>query len=62
MLEGVAIFRLDEREKPHLNSFEDVRERASRLYRRDKGDEAWKKLLAELHKSATIEVNDAPWR
>jgi len=62
LLEGVSIFRLDERELPSLNSFESVKERAEQLYRRDKGEEKWKELLAGLHKTATIVVNDAPWR
>jgi parvulin-like peptidyl-prolyl isomerase len=62
LLEGVSIFRLEERETPVLNSFDAVKERAEKLYRRETGDEAWKKLLTSLHDAATIEVNDAPWR
>lgn len=62
LLEGISIFRLNERELPSLNSFEAVRERAEQLYRREKGEEKWKALLASLHKAAKIEVNDAPWR
>jgi parvulin-like peptidyl-prolyl isomerase len=62
VLEGVSIFRLDEREKPSLNSFDVVKERAKKLYMREKGDELWKKLLADLHAGATIKMNDAPWR
>lgn len=62
LLEGVSIFRLEERETPVLNSFDAVKERAENLYRREKGEEAWKKLLMSLHNAAIIEVNDAPWR
>lgn len=62
LLEGVSIFRLEERESPVLNSFDMVAERAEELYKRDKGEELWKKLLARLHEAATIKVNDAPWR
>ncbi|MDT8383949.1 MAG: peptidylprolyl isomerase [Gammaproteobacteria bacterium] len=62
LLEGVSIFRLDEREKPSLNSLDAVKERAEQLYLRDKGEAAWKKLLADLRSAATIEMNDAPWR
>ncbi len=62
LLEGVAIFRLDERTKPILNSFASVRERAVKLYQREKGEEAWKSLLVRLHAQAKIVMNDAPWR
>jgi len=62
LLEGVSIFRLDDRKAPTLNSFDVVKERAEELYRRDKAEGAWKKLLASLRDAATIEVNDAPWR
>jgi len=62
LLEGVSIFRLEEREKPKLNAFDSVKERANKLYVREKGEEAWKALLVELRKTATIEMNDAPWR
>ena len=62
MLEGVSILRLDERDKPRLNSFDAVKERAEQLYMRDKGEELWKKLLAGLRKTATVEMNEAPWQ
>lgn len=62
LLEGVAIFRLDARSLPELNSFEAVKERAQQLYQREKGEEAWKALLVQLHAKATVRVNDAPWR
>lgn len=62
LLEGVSIFRLDERTTPLLNSFESVKDRAQKLYQREKGEAAWQALLARLHEAAKIEVNDAPWR
>ena len=62
VLEGVSIFRLDERTTPTLNSFESVKERAQKLYQREKGEEAWKALLARLHADAEVTINDAPWR
>ncbi len=62
LLEGVAVFRLDVRSLPELNSFEVVKERAQKLYQREKGDEAWEALLAQLHAKATVRINDAPWR
>lgn len=62
MLEGVSIFRLDERVEPKLNSFDAVKGRAEELYLRDKGEKAWEDLYTELHSKAKIEINDAPWR
>jgi parvulin-like peptidyl-prolyl isomerase len=62
LLEGVAIFRLDERTKERLNDFEEVKERAEKLYLRNKGEEAWKELLVRLREDAVVEINDAPWR
>lgn len=62
LLEGVAIFRLEERTTPKLNDFESVKERAGKLYQREMGEKAWADLLARLHAEATVKVNDAPWR
>jgi len=62
MLEGVAVFRLDDRVTPELNPFDAVRERAEQLYMREMGDKAWESLIGELHSEAKIEVNDTPWR
>lgn len=62
LLEGVSIFRLDKREQPILNSFDVVRERVVKLYKREVAEKAWNKLLASLRGAAAIEVNDAPWR
>ncbi len=62
LLEGVAIFRLDDRVTPELNPFDAVRERAEKLYMREMGNKAWEALIAELYSKAKIEVNDAPWR
>jgi parvulin-like peptidyl-prolyl isomerase len=62
LLEGVALFRLDDRQKPELNPLKSVRERAAKLYMRDQSDKAWKDLIAKLHANTKIEYNDAPWR
>ncbi len=62
MLEGVAIFRLEDRIAPKLNPLDAVRERAEKLYMREKGEKAWEDLAAELRSKAKIVVNDAPWR
>ena len=62
LLEGVALFRLDERVKPTLNPLESVRERAIKLYQRNEGDKAWEDLSTKLKAATKIEYNDAPWR
>ncbi len=62
MLEGVAIFRLEDRITPELNSLEAVGERAEQLYMRETGNKAWEDLVVELRSKANIEINDAPWR
>ncbi len=62
LLEGVALFRLESRVKSVLNPLQSVRERASSLYQRDRGEQAWKELLARLQAKTKIEYNDAPWK
>ena len=62
MLEGVAIFRLEDRINPKLNPLDVVRERAEKLYMREMGEKAWEGLIAELRSKAKIEINDALWR
>jgi parvulin-like peptidyl-prolyl isomerase len=62
LLEGVAIFRLDDRTKPQLNAFETVKERAVLLLKREKSEQQWQALMSKLRKETKIEVNDAPWR
>lgn len=62
LLEGVAIFRLDDRKAPQLNALDVVKDRAIQLYKREKSDEQWQALISKLRKDTKIEVNDAPWR
>ena len=62
LLEGVAIFRLEDRMKPQLNALDAVKERAVLLLKREKSEQQWKDLVAKLRKETKIEVNDAPWR
>jgi parvulin-like peptidyl-prolyl isomerase len=62
LLEGVAIFRLDDRTKPQLNAFETVKERAVLLLKREKSEQQWQALMSKLRKETKIELNDAPWR
>jgi parvulin-like peptidyl-prolyl isomerase len=62
LLEGIALFRLESRVKSVLNPLQSVRERASSLYQRDSGEQAWKELGTKLQATTKIEYNDAPWR
>ena len=59
LLQGVAIFRVDERELAKLNTFDKVKETAAGLLKRERSEQAWKQLLVDLHKKAKIEINDA---
>lgn len=56
LLQGVAIFRLEDATQPKLRSFEDVKERAARLWQRERAEQAWQGLLKKLWDEATIEV------
>ncbi len=62
LLEGIAIFRLEDREKPVLNPLKSVKERALKLYKRDQGEQAWENLGGKLKAETKVEYNDAPWR
>lgn len=59
MLQGVAIFRLDEREQDKLNAFADVAERAGQLLKRELEIKAWRDLLVQLRERASIKINTA---
>ena len=59
VLQGVGIFRLDERIPPKLQPFENVAGRAGELLLRDRQEKAWTDLLARLRSEAKIEIFDA---
>ena len=56
-LQGIAIFRLDEKQTSTLNGFEDVKERARKLLQRENSDIAWDTLLKKLRANAKITIN-----
>lgn len=58
LLEGIAIFRLEERKKARLNTYEKVSDRARHLWSREQADLAWKGLLKQLRASTPIRVNE----
>jgi parvulin-like peptidyl-prolyl isomerase len=59
LLEGVAVFRLEARKEPVLNSLESVRQRAQDLYMRDRGEEAWTALLVKLRRETPAQVDES---
>ncbi|MFC5302940.1 peptidylprolyl isomerase [Azospira restricta] len=56
ILEGVAIFRLDERVPPRLRQFADVAQRARDLAVRERQEKAWSEFLKELTGKADVKV------
>jgi len=56
LLEGVAIFRLDDRRAAKLRDFADVAERARGLAYRERQDAAWSALLSRLKSAADIRI------
>lgn len=56
-LEGVVIFRLEERVPPKKRDFAEVAQRAKELLVRDRQDKAWSGLLEKLTASANIKIH-----
>lgn len=59
ILQGVGLFRLDDRKTPALNEYEDVRERAEALLKRELAGKAWEDLKSRLRSEASIEINES---
>ena len=55
-LEGVALYRLDERVAPVLREFAEVESRAAELLKRDLEDRVWKENMDRLRGDAKIEI------
>lgn len=58
LLEGVGIFRLEDRPDRALMAFEEVRERAAGLWMRERGEAAWDALLAQLRADTAITIHE----
>lgn len=58
VLEGVGIFRLDERVPARHRDFESVRERAADLLLRERQQSAWTEFVADLRRGADIRGGD----
>lgn len=56
ILEGVAIFRLDERKASKLRAFADVSGRALDLARREREETAWASFTASLRSAAEVKI------
>jgi parvulin-like peptidyl-prolyl isomerase len=59
LLEGVAIFRLDDREQARLNEFERIDETAAELLRKELGEKAWQELAQTLRRKTEIVINES---
>lgn len=56
VLEGIAIYRLDERVAPVLRPFTEVEQRAQDLLKRDRQEQVWKDAISRLRGDARIEI------
>lgn len=59
LLEGVAIFRVEERKAARLNPLANVRERAVALWQREQGDSAWRLLTEKLRRETKVVVDES---
>lgn len=56
VLEGIAIFRFDERIPSKVMAYPDVAARARALLNREQSKRAWETFIADLRKTATIQM------
>jgi len=56
MLEGIALYRLDERVAPVLREFTEVEPRAQELFKRDLESQVWTENISRLRGDAKIEI------
>ncbi len=59
VLEGIALLRVDDRKAARQRDFDDVRERAEQLWRREASDAAWDDFLARLRSATAVQVVDS---
>lgn len=59
LLEGIAIFKLQDRKASKLNPLDAVRERARDLLVRDTGEQAWASLLARLRRDTPVKPDES---
>jgi parvulin-like peptidyl-prolyl isomerase len=59
LLQGVAIFRLDERKAAVQNPLSKVEQRARELWQREQGERAWQGLLTALRKATPSAIDES---
>jgi len=59
LLEGIAVFRLDDREQARVNELPRVESSAKELLRKDLAEKAWKDFTENLRKKTEIIQNEA---
>jgi len=59
LMEGVAIFRLNERTQPKLNTYKEAQNRAKDLWLVEERERVWNSLIAKLHKNTPVEVDQS---
>lgn len=59
LMEGVAIFRLVERNQPETKSFKAVQPRAKELWLAEQSESAWNSLIAKLKKNTPVQVDES---
>ena len=58
VLEGIAVFRLEDRQPARLNSFDQVKARARELCKRQRADDSWNALLHRLRTMTPVQYRD----
>lgn len=59
LLEGVAVFRLEDRKSARLREYEEVGKRARELWLREQEDQAWNRLKDTLWEKTPISIHNA---
>jgi len=58
VLEGYALFKLEERSAPRVGDYAEVKDRVFLLYQREQSERQWNEFLSELHSAAKIVMPD----
>lgn len=58
VLEGVALFKLTDRQSARLAKYEDVRERAAALWTSEEQERTWQALIAGLRSATTVKIEE----
>ena len=59
LMEGIAIFRLTERQPAKLNSFKKARQSVRELWMAEQSDKAWNSLVAKLKKDTPVKMDES---